>query len=138
MQTIRANRAMRSNIAVARQPGRKGRGDHHEVDNVPVVLREPRISQAGRCEPGHNFDDRDRPGATPALAILGALVTAPRSASHAHFRVWTPVPVLGVTTSVLLLTQQSATVWSFAAMSLAVGLILHLLAARRRVASVKV
>ena len=50
--------------------------------------------------------------------------------NHSHFRVWTPIPVLGVASCLLLLTQQSAKVWLFAAILLAVGLILHLIAAR--------
>ncbi|KAA0107763.1 APC family permease [Mycolicibacterium sp. P1-5] len=49
---------------------------------------------------------------------------------HPHFRVWTPVPVLGVASCLLLLSQQSAKVWLFGAILLAVGLILHLIAAR--------
>jgi hypothetical protein len=44
--------------------------------------------------------------------------------------VWTPVPVLGVASCLLLLSQQSAKVWLFGAILLAVGLILHLIAAR--------
>ncbi|AKK28991.1 APC family permease [Mycobacterium sp. EPa45] len=50
--------------------------------------------------------------------------------THSHFRVWTAVPVLGVASCLLLLTQQSAKVWLFGAILLAVGLILHLIAAR--------
>lgn len=53
------------------------------------------------------------------------------SVEHSHFRVWTPVPVLGVASCVLLLTQQSAKVWLFAAILLAAGLLLHVLAGRR-------
>jgi len=38
------------------------------------------------------------------------------------------VPVLGVASCVLLLTQQTARVWLFAAVLLAVGVVLYLLA----------
>lgn len=53
---------------------------------------------------------------------------------HPHFRVWTAVPVLGVASCLLLLTQQSAKVWLFAAVLLAVGAVLFL-ATRRLGAS---
>jgi APA family basic amino acid/polyamine antiporter len=49
---------------------------------------------------------------------------------HEHFRVWSAVPVLGVISCVLLLTQQSAQVWLFGGVLLAVGVLLHLLARR--------
>jgi hypothetical protein len=39
--------------------------------------------------------------------------------------VWTGVPVLGVASCVLLLTQQTAKVWLFAAILLAVGVVLY-------------
>ena len=51
---------------------------------------------------------------------------------HDHFRVCTVVPVLGVGSCVLLLTQQTAKVWLFAAVLLAVGAVLYLWRARRR------
>jgi galactitol-specific phosphotransferase system IIC component len=47
---------------------------------------------------------------------------------HDHFRVWTFVPVLGVLSCVVLLTQQRGMVWVFGAALLAVGVVLHLLA----------
>jgi APA family basic amino acid/polyamine antiporter len=47
---------------------------------------------------------------------------------HKHFRVWTAVPVLGVLSCVLLLTQQSAQVWLFGAILLAVGAVLFAIA----------
>ena len=47
---------------------------------------------------------------------------------HKHFRVWTVVPVLGVASCVVLLTQQSAKVWLFAGILLAVGAVLYLVA----------
>lgn len=45
---------------------------------------------------------------------------------HAHFRVWTIVPVLGVASCVLLLTQQSGKVWVFAGILLGLGAMLYL------------
>lgn len=47
---------------------------------------------------------------------------------HAHFRVWTFVPVLGIVSCLLLLSQQSLTVWIFGAVLLAVGVGLYFLA----------
>ncbi|WP_197376293.1 APC family permease [Mycolicibacterium baixiangningiae] len=47
---------------------------------------------------------------------------------HDHFRVWTVVPVLGVASCVLLMTQQTAKVWLFAAILLGVGAVLYALA----------
>jgi amino acid transporter len=47
---------------------------------------------------------------------------------HSHFRVWTVVPVLGVGSCILLLTQQDAKVWLFSAILLAVGAVLYLVA----------
>ena len=59
---------------------------------------------------------------------VAVLVLRRDAVEHAHFRVWTFVPVLGVASCVLLLTQQSATVWLFAAVMLAVGAVLYLVA----------
>jgi amino acid transporter len=42
-----------------------------------------------------------------------------------HFRVWTPVPVLGVASCVLLATQQEAATWARAGLLLLVGLVLY-------------
>jgi amino acid transporter len=61
---------------------------------------------------------------------IAVLVLRRDTVNHSHFRVWTPVPVLGVASCLLLLSQQSAKVWLFGAILLAVGLILHLIAAR--------
>ncbi|MBW9209013.1 APC family permease [Mumia sp. zg.B21] len=47
---------------------------------------------------------------------------------HDHFKVWSFVPVLGVISCVVLLTQQSGMVWVFGAVLLGVGAVLHLLA----------
>lgn len=52
---------------------------------------------------------------------------------HGHFRVWTAVPVLGVLSCVLLLSQQSGRVWLFAAALLALGVVLYLPARRASV-----
>lgn len=56
-----------------------------------------------------------------------------------HFRVWTFVPVLGVASCILLLTQQRPLVWLFGAILLAVGVLLFLLArwGRRRTTTPK-
>ncbi|QEN13229.1 APC family permease [Mycolicibacterium sp. ELW1] len=66
---------------------------------------------------------------------VAVLVLRRDTVNHSHFRVWTPVPVLGVASCLLLLTQQSAKVWLFGAILLAVGLLLHLVAARRAATS---
>jgi amino acid transporter len=58
---------------------------------------------------------------------VAVLVLRRDTVAHSHFRVWTAVPVLGVASCVLLLTQQSAKVWLFAAVLLAVGGGLYLL-----------
>lgn len=63
---------------------------------------------------------------------VSVLVLRRDTVEHNHFRVWTFVPVLGVLSCVLLLTQQSAQVWLFAAILVGVGAVLYLLA---RVAS---
>jgi APA family basic amino acid/polyamine antiporter len=59
---------------------------------------------------------------------VSVLVLRRDHVEHKHFRVWTAVPVLGVASCVLLLTQQSAQVWLFGAILLAIGAALHLLA----------
>ncbi|BBX17703.1 amino acid permease [Mycolicibacterium duvalii] len=63
---------------------------------------------------------------------VAVLVLRRDPVDHDHFRVWTAVPVLAVGSCVLLLTQQSATVWLFGAILLAVGAVLY--AAARRLA----
>ncbi|MGV9193668.1 APC family permease [Microbacterium sp. MC2] len=45
-----------------------------------------------------------------------------------HFRVWTFVPVLGIGSCLLLLSQQRPLVWLFGAVLLAVGAVLHFVA----------
>jgi APA family basic amino acid/polyamine antiporter len=59
---------------------------------------------------------------------VAVLVLRRESVAHNHFRVWTVVPVLGVASCVLLLTQQSGRVWLFGAILLAVGGVLYLVA----------
>ncbi|MGA5465542.1 APC family permease [Mycobacterium sp. NPDC050041] len=59
---------------------------------------------------------------------VSVLVLRRDTVEHNHFRVWTAAPVLGVASCLLLLTQQSAQVWLYAGILLAVGAVLHLLA----------
>ncbi len=57
---------------------------------------------------------------------VAVLVLRRDQVEHEHFRVWTAVPVLGVASCILLLTQQSGQVWVFGAGLLVIGAILHL------------
>lgn len=59
---------------------------------------------------------------------VAVLVLRREPVEHEHFRVWTAVPVLGVASCVLLMTQQTAKVWMFAAIMLGVGALLYGLA----------
>jgi amino acid transporter len=59
---------------------------------------------------------------------VAVLVLRRETVAHRHFRVWTAVPVHGVASCVLLLTQQTAKVWLFAAILLAAGAVLYVLA----------
>ncbi len=59
---------------------------------------------------------------------VAVLVLRRDRVDHEHFRVWTFVPVLGVASCVLLLTQQSGQVWLYAAILLAVGVVLYFVA----------
>jgi len=59
---------------------------------------------------------------------IAVLVLRRDKVEHTHFRVWTIVPILGVASCVLLLTQQSAEVWLFGAILLAVGVLLFFIA----------
>lgn len=56
---------------------------------------------------------------------IAVLVLRRDHVEHDHFRVWTAVPVLGVASCVLLMTQQTAKVWLFAAIMLVVGAVLY-------------
>ena len=58
-------------------------------------------------------------------ANVSVLVLRRDRVEHKHFRVWTFVPVLGIASCILLLTQQSGTVWLFGAILLLVGLGLY-------------
>jgi APA family basic amino acid/polyamine antiporter len=59
---------------------------------------------------------------------VAVLVLRRDKVEHRHFRVWTIVPILGVASCILLLTQQSTQVWLFGAILLAAGVLLFLLA----------
>lgn len=59
---------------------------------------------------------------------VSVLVLRRDKVEHDHFRVWTFIPVLGVASCILLLTQQRPIVWLFAAILLAVGVVLYVLA----------
>ncbi|MGF6823389.1 amino acid transporter [Microbacterium sp. ZKA21] len=61
-------------------------------------------------------------------ANVSVLVLRRDAVEHAHFRVWTFVPVLGIGSCVLLLTQQRPLVWALGGIMLAVGAILFLAA----------
>ncbi|KAA9089226.1 APC family permease [Microbacterium radiodurans] len=67
-------------------------------------------------------------------ANISVLVLRRDRVEHDHFRVRTFVPVLGIASCLLLLSQQSARVWVFGAVLLVVGVGLYFLArwARRR------
>ncbi len=62
---------------------------------------------------------------------LAVLVLRRDRVEHAHFRAWTPLPVLAIGTCLGLLTQQEARHWLLAGALLAAGLVLHLLTRRR-------
>ncbi|MDA2893976.1 APC family permease [Mycolicibacterium sp. BiH015] len=61
-------------------------------------------------------------------ANVSVLVLRRDRVDHDHFRVWTFVPVLGIGSCVLLLTQQSAKVWLLGGALLAVGVLLYFVA----------
>ncbi|MEJ1087714.1 APC family permease [Microbacterium sp. Mu-80] len=63
-------------------------------------------------------------------ANVAVLVLRRDRVEHEHFRVWTFVPVLGVISCVVLLSQQRPIVWLFAAALLAVGVVLWLVSRR--------
>ena len=63
-------------------------------------------------------------------ANVSVLVLRRDRVEHEHFRVWTFVPVLGIGSCVLLLSQQRPIVWLFAAILLSVGIVLWLLGRR--------
>lgn len=67
-------------------------------------------------------------------ANVSVLVLRRDRVDHDHFRVWTVVPVLGIASCILLLTQQRGIVWLFGAGLLAIGALLFVIArfAKRR------
>ena len=73
---------------------------------------------------------------TVVLLLLGVfistnvavLVLRKDKVAHPHFRVWSIVPVLGIASCILLLTQQKGDVWLYGLGFLGVGLALHVLA----------
>jgi amino acid transporter len=67
---------------------------------------------------------------------VSVLVLRRRRVAHRHFRVWTFVPVLGVASCVLLLTQQEPGVWFGGAVAIVAGVALYFgaKAVRRRAA----
>lgn len=67
---------------------------------------------------------------------IAVLVLRRDPVEHKHFRVPTVIPILGVASCVLLLTQQSGEVWMYGGLLLAVGIALHFAAVwvRRRAA----
>lgn len=70
-------------------------------------------------------------------ANVSVLVLRRDTVDHDHFRVWTFVPILGIGSCILLLTQQSGTVWLFGGILLTVGVALFALTrlTRRRVSA---
>ncbi|MDD7928228.1 APC family permease [Microbacterium thalli] len=67
-------------------------------------------------------------------ANVSVLVLRRDRVEHDHFRVWTFVPVLGIASCLLLLSQQTLRVWIFGAILLAIGVVLYFVArwARQR------
>ncbi|WP_424448350.1 APC family permease [Microbacterium arborescens] len=61
-------------------------------------------------------------------ANISVLVLRRDRVEHDHFRVWTFVPVLGIASCLLLLSQQTLRVWIFGAVLLIVGVALYFLA----------
>ncbi|TDL45573.1 APC family permease [Microbacterium oleivorans] len=57
-------------------------------------------------------------------ANVSVLVLRRARVEHDHFRVWTVIPILGIASCILLLTQQSGIVWLFGAGLLVVGVAL--------------
>ncbi|MFE1646036.1 APC family permease [Microbacterium sp. P01] len=60
-------------------------------------------------------------------ANVSVLVLRRDTVEHSHFRVWTFVPILGIASCILLMTQQRPIVWLFGAILLAVGVGLYFL-----------
>jgi amino acid transporter len=69
---------------------------------------------------------------------VAVLVLRKDKVEHDHFRVWTFVPVLGVLSCILLLTQQEPVVWAFGGGFVVLGVVLYFvtkLARRTRAAA---
>lgn len=62
---------------------------------------------------------------------IAVLVLRKDKVQHKHFRVWTFVPVLGVLSCVLLLTQQEPIVWAFGGGFIVLGVILYFITRTR-------
>ncbi|MFL0409686.1 APC family permease [Microbacterium paludicola] len=58
-------------------------------------------------------------------ANVSVLVLRRDHVEHDHFRVWAIVPVLGIASCILLLTQQDGAVWLFGGALLALGAVLY-------------
>lgn len=61
-------------------------------------------------------------------ANISVLVLRRDRVEHDHFRVWTFVPVLGIASCLLLLSQQTLRVWIFGAILIAGGIVLFFVA----------
>lgn len=61
-------------------------------------------------------------------ANLSVLVLRRDRVDHPHYRVWTFVPILGIASCLVLLTQQRPIVWAFGAALLALGAVLYAVA----------
>ncbi|WP_314425608.1 APC family permease [uncultured Microbacterium sp.] len=59
---------------------------------------------------------------------ISVLVLRRDRVEHDHFRIWTVIPVLGIGSCILLLTQQRPIVWLFGGILLAIGVVLYMLA----------
>jgi amino acid transporter len=58
---------------------------------------------------------------------VAVLVLRKDTVDHHHFRVWTAIPILGVASCLLLLSQQRPIVWLFGGALLAVGVVLYVI-----------
>jgi len=58
---------------------------------------------------------------------VAVLVLRRDTVEHEHFRVWRALPILGVASCMVLLTQQSGRVWLYGAVLIGVGILLHFL-----------
>lgn len=56
---------------------------------------------------------------------IAVLMLRKDKVDHKHFRIWTPMPILGIASCVLLFTQQEAKVWLFGGIFVAIGVALY-------------